>query len=124
MNITDSEQKILSILWEEGSLSTMEIYKKLEGETNWSKQAVISFLRRMETKGIVKYVEKGRAKLYSATITKDVVAKKQRGFLLNTFYQGKIGLMISEMVSEKSLSDGELKELHEILDNLYKEGKE
>ena len=49
MNITEAEQKILNLLWEEGSLSTMQITERLEGETGWSKHAVISFLKRMET---------------------------------------------------------------------------
>lgn len=123
MNITDSEQKILSLLWEEGSLSTMEIVKKLETETGWSKHAVISFLHRMETKGIVEHVEQGRAKIYTPCVTKDAVARKQRFSLLNTFYQGKLGLMLSEMVAENSLSGSEIDELRKLLDDLHEGGK-
>lgn len=123
MNITDSEQKILSLLWEEGSLSTMEIVKKLEAETGWSKHAVISFLHRMETKGIVEYAEQGRAKIYTPCITKDEVARKQRFSLLNTFYHGRLGLMLSEMVAENSLSEGEIDELRRLLDGLHEGGK-
>lgn len=122
MNITGSEQKILSLLWEEGSLSTMEIVKKLEAETGWSKHAVISFLHRMETKGIVKYAEQGRAKIYTPCVTKEEAARKQRFSLLDTFYQGKIGLMLSEMVAENSLSGSEIDELRKLLDNLHKRG--
>lgn len=121
MNITESEQKILSLLWEEGALSTMEIVKKLEDETGWSKQAVISFLRRMEIKGIVEHEEKGKSKYYTAIVTKADIAKKQRRSLLHTFYQGKAGLMISEMVSEDSLSNEDICELRKLLDDLYKE---
>ncbi len=123
MNITESEQKILSLLWEEGALSTMELTKRLAGETGWTKHAVISFLRRMEAKGIVRYEEKGRSKYYTAAVTKDAVAKKQRSALLNIFYQGRPGLMISEMVSEHSLTDSEVSELRELLDSLYREGE-
>ena len=54
-NITEAEQKILKLLWEKGRLSTMQITEKLKDETGWSKQAVISFLRRMETKRLVSY---------------------------------------------------------------------
>lgn len=123
MNITDSEQKILSLLWEEGSLSTMEIVKKLEAETGWSKHAVISFLHRMETKGIVEHMEQGRSKIYTPCVTKDAVARKQRFSLLNTFYQGKLGLMLSEMVAENSLSGSEIDELRKLLDDLHEGGK-
>lgn len=119
MNITESEQKILLLLWEEGKLSTMEIVKKLEEDTGWTKHAVISFLRRMEIKNLVKYEEQGRAKYYTASVRKDEVATKQRGSLLETFYRGKIGVMISEMVSDNSLSDEDISELRKLLDDLY-----
>lgn len=119
MSITESEQKILSLLWEEGTLSTMEIVKRLEDETGWSKQAVISFLRRMESKEIVKYEEKGKSKYYTANVEKGDIAKRQRHSLLHTFYQGKPGLMISEMVSEDHLSNEEIDELRKLLEHLY-----
>ncbi len=121
MNITESEQKILSLLWEYGVLSTMEITKKLESETEWTKHAVISFLKRMETKGLVEYKEEGRAKYYTARVSKDEVASKERVSLLDTFYQGKVGLMISEMVSNKSLTQQEVGDLRKLLDELYRE---
>ena len=43
INITEAEQKILNLLWEEGCFSTMQITDKLKNESGWSKQAVISF---------------------------------------------------------------------------------
>ena len=63
-NITKSEQKLLRLLWREGPMSVMQITGKLEQETGWSKQAVISFLRRMETKELVTYEQKGRTRYY------------------------------------------------------------
>ena len=59
-NITKSEQKLLHLLWREGPMSVMQITGQLEQETGWSKQAVISFLKRMEAKGLVTYEQKGR----------------------------------------------------------------
>ena len=50
-NITKSEQKLLRLLWKEGAMSVMQITGKLEQDTGWSKQAVISFLKRMEEIG-------------------------------------------------------------------------
>ena len=86
MNITEAEQKILNLLWEEGSLSTMQITERLEGETGWSKHAVISFLKRMETKGLVSYEERGRAKYYTPLVKREAVAGAERDSFLQKFY--------------------------------------
>lgn len=121
MNITKSEQKILKLLWEEGSLSTMQIVEKLEDETGWSKHAVISFLKKMEAKGLVAYEERGRAKYYTPIPTKEIVAKEERNSFLQNFYNGRLGLMLSAMAKENSLSQEDIKDLRKLLDDLQKE---
>lgn len=121
MNITEAEQKILNLLWEENSLSTMQITEKLEDETGWSKHAVISFLKRMETKGLVTYEEKSRAKYYTPLVKKEDVASKERKSFLQNFYHGKLGLMVSAMVEENSLSPNDIDDLREILERLQNE---
>lgn len=88
MNITEAERKILNLLWEKGSLSTMQITEKLEDKTGWSKHAVISFLKRMETKGLVSYEERGRAKYYTPLIEKKDIASKERNTFYITFIMG------------------------------------
>lgn len=121
MNITKSEQKILNLLWEEGSLSTMQIVEKLEEETGWSKHAVISFLKKMEAKGLVRYEEKGRAKYYSPMSKKEAVAKEERTSFLKNFYGGKLGLMVTAMAEDHSLSREDIKDLRKLLDDLQKD---
>lgn len=121
MNITKSEQKILKLLWEEGSLSTMQIVEKLEDETGWSKHAVISFLKKMEAKGLVAYEERGRAKYYTPIPVKEIVAKEERNSFLQNFYNGRLGLMLSAMAEENSLSQEDIKDLRKLLDDLQKE---
>lgn len=118
MNITKSEQKILNLLWEEGSLSTMQIVEKLEAETGWSKHAVISFLKKMEGKGLVRYEEKGRAKYYIALPEKETVAREERTSFLQNFYSGRLGLMVNAMVEDSSLSREDIQDLRKLLDDL------
>lgn len=121
MNITKSEQKILNLLWEEGSLSTMQMVEKLEAETGWSKHAVISFLKKMEAKGLVRYEEKGRAKYYSPMPQKEAVAKEERTSFLKNFYGGRLGLMVTAMAEDNSLSPEDIKDLRKLLDELQKD---
>ena len=119
MRATESEQKILQLLWEQGTMSTMQITEKLRCETNWTKHAVISFLKRMEAKNLVSYEEHGRSKYYSPLISKEEFAKEERNSVLKNFYQGRLGLMISAMAEDNSLTQEDLLDLQNLLERLH-----
>lgn len=126
-NITKSEQKLLRLLWREGPMSVMQITGELEQETGWSKQAVISFLKRMEAKGLVVYEQRGRTKFYMPLHSEEAVAKRERSTFLQNFYQGKLGLMISAMAQENALSQEDIREIRKVLEEFKpkeEEGRE
>ena len=118
MNITKSEQKILKLLWEEGNLSIQQITDKLQDDSGWSKHAVISFLKKMEAKNLVVYETRGRTKYYSALPEKGNIAKEERTSFLKNFYNGKLGLMVSAMAEDNSLSPEDIDDLRKLLDDL------
>ncbi len=63
ISISDSEMKIMEKLWAYGHMiSVADVVAALndDGE-NWTHQTVGTFLKRLETKGIVSASKKGRA---------------------------------------------------------------
>lgn len=121
-NITKSEQKLLRLLWKEGAMSVMQITGKLEQDTGWSKQAVISFLKRMEAKGLVTYERRGRTRFYMPVHSEETVARRERSTFLQNFYQGRLGLMVSAMAQENALSREDIREIGKVLEELRPEG--
>ena len=65
-SITESEQLILQQLWNNGSMTVMQLVEGLSESTHWSKHAIISFLKRMEEKHTVLYEVQGGPKPFSA----------------------------------------------------------
>ena len=64
IKISDAEWKIMNVLWEEQPRTMMQITKELQEETGWTKHTVMTYLKRMESKKIIHYVEGEKAKLY------------------------------------------------------------
>lgn len=118
MKITESEQIILNLLWEKEGLSIQQIVEALEGDTGWSRHAVISFLKKMENKGTVRYEEQGRTKYYYAVAERDEVVMESARSVLNKFFGGKLGLMVSYMADANQLTKEDVEELHTLLDKL------
>ncbi len=115
-NISDAEWVFLELLWEHRELTIAQMEKLLKEKHGWSKHAIISFLKKMEGKDLVEYRIEGKARVYSAKPKMgDVKRKETQGFLDKVFH-GRIGLLLSALVDEKSLEDEEIDELVRILE--------
>ena len=113
--LTESEWKIMDLLWKRGPMTLTQITKALAGDTEWSKSTVVTFLRRMEEKGAVCHKEGEKARLYYPKLEKESAALNEAKSFLDRVYEGKIGLMLSNLIKEEAISDEELKELYEML---------
>ena len=115
IKLSESEWKVMSLLWDEAPRTIMQITNFFKESTGWTKHSVMTFLRRMEEKGAVHFEEGERAKLYYPDIEKtDAVIQETEEFLDKVF-GGRMGLMLNTMVEKKALSKEEIEELYEIL---------
>ena len=120
MKISDSEWKVMNLLWEKSPLTITQMTHIFEVQEGWSKSMVITYLNRLEKKGAVWHDQGRKAKYYYHKIDQsDTDAEAARGFLDKVFH-GNIGMMVSTMVQKEKLSKEDLEELERLL----KEGKE
>lgn len=115
-NISDAEWVFLELLWEHGELTIAQMEKLLKEKQGWSKHAIISFLKKMESKGLVAYRIEGKAKVFSAKPKMEDVKKKETKVFLDKVFHGRIGLMLSSLVDENGLEDEEIDELLKVLE--------
>lgn len=123
-SITESEQIILEQLWEHGKLSIMQLVDALEETTGWSKHTIISFLKRMEEKQTVTYVVEGRTKYYSAVPERSEVVIESAQGVLDKFFGGRMGLMVSYMADARKLTREDVDELYDLLEKLKEKDEE
>ena len=120
-HISDAEWIFLDLLWEYGELTITQMEKLLKEEKGWSKHAIISFLKKMETKGLIEYRVEGKAKVFSTQLEKEETKREETVGFLDKVFQGKLGLMVSSLVEEDCLDDEEIDELMGILEQKRKE---
>lgn len=115
IKLTDAEWKVMETLWREEPKTIMQITKELQEETGWTKYTVMSFLKRMEDKGAVHFIEGERAKLYYSDLKREDVSLQEAEEFLGKVFEGKLGLMVNAMVKKQALSEEEIEELYTIL---------
>ena len=77
----------------------------------------------MEKKKAVTYKTVGRTKYYRASVTKDEIAKSEANNLLDNFFGGNIGALVSCMAKENKISDKDMDELWETFRKLKEDNK-
>lgn len=115
VNLSDSEWRIMTLLWEDAPKTMMQLTNLLAEETGWTKHTVLSFLKRMEEKGAVHHQEGKKAKLYYPVIPREDAVLQETEEFLDRVFQGKIGLLFHTMVEQKAVSKEELEEIARIL---------
>lgn len=119
--ISDAEWKIMNLLWDDEPKTMMQITRALLEETGWSKHTVMTYLKRMEKKGILHYTEGEKAKLYYADIDReDAIAAEKRSFL-NKVFKGNAGLMVATMLEQEDFSEEEIDYLIDLLEKQKEE---
>lgn len=113
--ITNAEWEIMEMLWLRKDMTIAQLEAAFKDTTGWSRHALISFLKKMENKGLVAYEEIGRAKHYRAVPEKDTVVREESEAFLNRVFHGKIGLMVSSLADDH-LSNEEADELLKLLE--------
>lgn len=114
--LSQAEWKVMECLWERSPRTITQLTADLKEGTGWTKHTVISFLSRMEKKGAVRFTEGIKAKEYYPEYSKEEAAREETESFLGRVFGGKLGLMVSAMVEERTLSDGDIKELMDILE--------
>lgn len=109
--ISDSEWKIMEILWEKGTATQSDIMDGLD--VKWSKNTVYTFLSRLEHKCMVE--SSGSPKEFRAAVKREDCVEQEQESFLNKIYHGSAGKMVTAFVEEGKLTAEEVEELKRLL---------
>jgi BlaI family transcriptional regulator, penicillinase repressor len=120
VSLSNREAEIMAVLWEQGASTVTEVKDKLSDELAYT--TVLTILRNLEAKGYVGHAAEGRAHRYCARIKQQVARKSAIRHLAGKLFQGSAELLLAQLVSDRKLSEDQVRRIREILDE--KPGKE
>ena len=116
--LSDREWTVLSVLWDAGGGTLGDLTEALRPETGWSRNTVLTYLTRMEAKGLVAIDKSASPHRYQAALDRaDCQARERRSFLQRV-YRGSAGDLVAAFLREEPLSAGEREELRRLLDEM------
>jgi predicted transcriptional regulator len=121
VSFTDRELDVMSVLWDLGSATVAEVRERLSDELAYT--TVLTVLRTLEQKGHVGHTGEGRAHRYHPLVKRAAAGRSALRRLVEKVFDGSPELLMTQLVSDKNLSDEELRRLRRLVDERLREKK-
>jgi BlaI family transcriptional regulator, penicillinase repressor len=111
---TDRELDVMAVLWARGSATVAEVRERLPDDLAYT--TVLSVLRTLEEKGHVGHRGEGKAHRYFPLVERRVAGRSALARLIDTVFNGSPELLLTQLVSDRDLSDEQIKKLRRLMD--------
>jgi BlaI family transcriptional regulator, penicillinase repressor len=112
--LADREADLMEVLWDDGPSTVAEVRKRLKVKLAYN--TVLSILRTLEMKGYVGHAEEGRTHRYVARVARDAARRSALRQLSAKLFKGSVELLLTSAVSDKRLSDEDIRRIRALLD--------
>ena len=116
--LSEREWVVLRALWSTGGAELGVLVDILHSSTGWTRNTVLTYLTRMESKGLVHIDKEASPHIYRAALDQASCQERERKSFLHRVYQGRSGDLIAAFLKEGSISQEERDTLRQLLDNM------
>lgn len=119
VELGEGELAVMRVLWDDGPLTVRDVMERLhERGKTVAYTTVMTFLARLEQKGVVTSNKRDTAYIYRAKITRESVSASRIRTLLDQFYDGAAVPMLLHLIENEQLSPSDLAMLRKLIDDL------
>lgn len=117
------EQQIMDVIYSRGQATATEVMENIPDAPSYS--AVRALLRVLEEKGHLRHKQDGQRYVYSPTVARERAKRSALRRVLQTFFDDSTEDAVAALldISQKRLSDDELKRMEELIKQARKEGR-
>lgn len=121
--ISDAEYQVMKVIWGNAPISTNEVVEKLEMITAWKPKTIQTLLSRLVKKGALDYQKESRVFVYTPRVQESEMLERESDTFLKRFYDGALNSMIVNFLERDKLSEDDMNELKQILENKLSKGR-
>lgn len=119
---TDRELDVMGVLWDLGAATVAEVRDRLSDELAYT--TVLTVLRTLEEKGYAGHVEEGKAHRFHALVERQDAGTSVLRRLTRKLFKNSPELLLTHLVSDRGLTDDELRRMRALLEERLGEGGE
>ena len=116
-SISDSEWKVMEILWAAPGMLIGEIRDALS-DSGWSYSTIKTLVLRLTQKEFLRTESTAKGKRYFPAVDEDASKRQETKSLIDRIYNGSVRMMFSNLVKGSKLSESEANELLDLIDKM------
>lgn len=120
IKLTDSEKVLMDILWEKKKIFMKDILEAYP-DPKPAATTIATLLKRMQNKELVGYKLYGNSREYYPMVEKGEYFKEEMTSMIDRFFNSSLTQFASFFTSNAKLSQKQLKELRDIIDEQIEE---
>lgn len=118
-DLSDAELAVLRVLWDHGPLTVREVMQHLhERGRRVAYTTVMTFLSRLEQKGVLTSDKGDVAYVYRPRVTREHVTQSRLRAVLDELFDGAAGPAVLHLVENQRLTPEERARLRALIDSL------
>ena len=114
--LTPLETLIMNVLWDESPVGVRQVQERLESVKPMAYNTVLTVMRILREKGFLVSERAGRSDLYRPVVTREDMARRSLGEILDSFFSGSAEALVSQLLDGQTLTDEELRAIRVELD--------
>lgn len=119
---TDRELDVMGVLWDLGGGTVAEVRDRLSDDLAYT--TVLTVLRTLEEKGYVAHVEEGKAHRFHPLVERQDAGASVLRRITRKLFKNSPELLLTHLVSDRGLTDEELRRMRALLQERLGEGGE
>ena len=112
--LTEAELRIMEVLWRKGSGTVQQVLDWLPSALAYN--SVLTTIRTLEKKGVVKHVKDGRAHIYEPVIGREEATRSEVRHLVGRFFRNSHEALVLNILQNEAIDAADLKRLREMLE--------
>ena len=109
------ETQIMNVVWRRGSATVHDVKAALGRGKKPAYSTVLTMMRKLEGKGYLEHEVEARKFVYRTTIDRQDVRRSVLGELVERLFDGSPSLLVTSLLQQDSLSDGEMSEIKRLI---------
>jgi predicted transcriptional regulator len=118
MKISESESRVMEVLWQESPLQSGDIVSRVAPACGWSPKTVRTLIDRLVDKGALERDGEGRHYRYRPLLSRQEWLHGQTGSLVDAHCDGRLAPLVAAFVEAEAISDEDRREILDLLERL------
>jgi predicted transcriptional regulator len=114
----------MDLIWKQNEATVSQLVEAIGRRRSITYTTVLSAVQKLEKKGWLKHRAEGRAYVFYATRGRKDVGARTLKELLRTAFSGDPRLLLSSLLEDARLSDADLRELRQLIEERRKERRD